>query len=489
MTTRARTFFSLLSLSATFACGSHPGSSSGSEPNAAGGSTTPPSASTTGLPIGGGTGRASSSDEFATGASSGQTRKRSGSGGSFGTLHTEQTGGSGPTPMTSAQLSGADTSLGGATNGEGSSGRGAGASSQVAGGGSANSATSGGAPTSLPKFILGADISSVDEAIDRGSQFADVDGTSMTIFGVLKRHGFNFIRLRAFVDPGAKYGYAYGTGGSCIKTETYCDTDHTVAFAKQAKNEGLGLLLDLHYSDTWCDPGNQIIPEAWRNAANIGELAAQVKAYTRDIVSKLSDAGALPEIVQIGNETTPGMLIHIPTSNTDCWGNNVSAAPLGGSTSNWANLGTLLKAGIEGAKSVSSSIRTMVHIENTESASGVVDWIRKAKGQGVTMDIVGLSCYVAFQGEPSVWKNTFSTLATTFSDLSFVIAEYNPERTQANQIMHDLPNGRGLGTFLWEPTQGGEWGSSLFTWSGKTAQANAVDFQEFDSIAASVGLK
>ena len=28
-----------------------------------------------------------------------------------------------------------------------------------------------------------------------------------------------------------------------------------------------------------------------------------------------------------------------------------------------------------------------------------------------------------------------------------MIAEYNPERTQANQIMHDLANGRGLGTF------------------------------------------
>lgn len=316
-----------------------------------------------------------------------------------------------------------------------------------------------------------------------------MDGTSASIFDVLKNHGFNFVRLRAFVDPGAQYGYAYGTGGNCVKTETYCDTDHTVAFAKQVKAAGMGLLLDLHYSDNWCDPGNQIIPEAWRDVSSIADLAARVKSYTTDIVAKLSAAGAAPEIVQIGNEITPGMLMHVPNSNTDCWGNNVSTAPIGGSTANWNNLGTLLKAGLEGVKAVDSSIRTMVHMENTKSASGVVDWVKKAKAQGVTMDIVGLSCYVAFQGQPAVWKNTFSTLASTFPDLSFVVAEYNPERTQANQIMLDLPDGRGLGTFFWEPTQSGEWGESLFTWSGNTARANAADFREFDSIAVSAGLK
>jgi arabinogalactan endo-1,4-beta-galactosidase len=214
-----------------------------------------------------------------------------------------------------------------------------------------------------------------------------------------------------------------------------------------------------------------------------------MKAYTQAVVSQLGEAGALPEIVQIGNEITPGMLIHVPNSDTDCWGNGVSMAALNGSTSNWGNLGTLLKAGIEGVKSVSSSTRTMVHIENTKNASAVVDWVKKARAAGVEIDIVGLSCYVAFQGEPSVWKNTFTTLSTTFPDLSFVIAEYNPERTQANQIMRDLPDGRGLGTFFWEPTQSGEWGSALFTWSGNTARANAADFEEFDSIAESAGLK
>jgi|GEM_PF-424155 len=378
-----------------------------------------------------------------------------------------------------------------ATGGQASGGTAAGgaaAGGDATGGSVTGGSTTTGTSTQLPKFIIGADISSVDEALDRGTRYADTDGTTKPILEILKNHGFNFIRLRAFVEPGAQYGYAYGTGGSCIKAETYCDTAHTVAFAKQVKDAGMGLLLDLHYSDNWADPGNQIVPEDWRGATSIAQLAGHVRSYTEDILGQLVTAGARPDIVQVGNEITPGMLVHVPNSSTDCWGNNVSTAAINGSTSNWSNLGTLLKAGIDGIKAVDGSIKTMVHIENTKSSSGVVSWVRSARNQGVEMDIVGLSCYEAFQGQPSVWKAAFDALASNFSDLSFVVAEYNPRRTEANQMMYEMPDGRGLGTFFWEPTQSGEWGSSMFTWSGNTGRANTADFQEFDAIARSVGL-
>jgi arabinogalactan endo-1,4-beta-galactosidase len=416
----------------------------------------------------------------ATSAMSGGTKSSGGTpsgGAAAGGTTAEALGGTSSTVTSKA--TGGNAAGGTATGGKGSGGGSTGA------GGSTSSST---APQ-LPKFIIGADISSVDEAIDGGAKYADTDGTTKPIFDILKNHGFNFIRLRAFVKPGAEYGYAYGTGGSCAKAESYCDTAHTVAFAKQVKAAGMGLLLDLHYSDNWADPGNQIIPEDWRGAASITQLADYVRSYTEDIVAQLVTAGARPDIIQIGNETTPGMLVHVPNSNTDCWGNNVSTASINGSTSNWSNLGTLLKSGIEGVKAVDSSIKTMVHIENTKSSSGVVSWVKSARNQGVTMDIVGLSCYEAYQGEPSVWKAAFDALASNFSDLSFVIAEYNPRRTEANQVMSGMAGGRGLGTFFWEPTQSGDWGPSLFTWSGNTARANTTDFAEFDTIAQSVGLK
>src|SRR4029079_19197443 len=133
---------------------------------------------------------------------------------------------------------------------------------------------------------------------------------------LLKNHGFNFVRLRTFVEPSAPYGYASGNGCQA-KAEAYDDRDHTAAFAREVKAAGMGFLLDFHYSDTWADPGKQVIPEAWRGLATLDALAEQVRAYTADVVGAMVAAGARPDMVQVGNEITPGMLIHVPTETTD----------------------------------------------------------------------------------------------------------------------------------------------------------------------------
>jgi arabinogalactan endo-1,4-beta-galactosidase len=93
-----------------------------------------------------------------------------------------------------------------------------------------------------------------------------------------------------------------------------------------------------------------------------------------------------------------------------------------------------------------------------------------------------------FQGEHSVWENTFSSLATSYPDLEVAIAEYNQERTQANPFMKGLPECRGLGTFFWEPARSGEWGDSLVTWQGSTATANTADLEEYDELRSELGL-
>ena len=54
--------------------------------------------------------------------------------------------------------------------------------------------------------------------------------------------------------------------------------------------------------------------------------------------------------------------------------------------------------------------------------------------------------------------------------------------------MRDLPDVRGLGTFFWEPTQGGSWGSPLFTFDGQSYLANADDFAEFDALRPALGI-
>jgi arabinogalactan endo-1,4-beta-galactosidase len=338
------------------------------------------------------------------------------------------------------------------------------------------------------RFILGADISSVDEAIDGGAVYVDTDGVEKNVLELLRNHGFNYIRLRTFVNPTAAFGYASGDGCPA-KREAYADKEHTLAFAQQVKAAGMGLLLDFHYSDTWADPGKQVIPQAWRASDSIEALAEQVRSYTVDVVGALVEAGARPDMVQVGNEITPGMLIHVPTANTDCYGSNSSVrAGANGSQGNWDNLAALLRAGLDGVRSVDPTIRTMLHIENTESVAGVTSWVGNALQRGVSFDVLGLSAYEAFQGPSSAWRSTLGQLATTFPDLSFAIAEYNPQRRLLNDIMHELPNGRGLGTFFWEPTQSGTWGAAMFSQQGNRFSANPTDFAEYDQMKADFGL-
>jgi arabinogalactan endo-1,4-beta-galactosidase len=340
----------------------------------------------------------------------------------------------------------------------------------------------------LGRFILGADISSVDEAIDGGALYVDTDGQQKSLLSLLQNHGFNYIRLRTFVDPSAPYGYASGSG--CTqKAEAYCDEAHTIAFAQQVKAAGMGFLLDFHYSDTWADPGKQVIPAAWRQLGTIDALAEQVRSYTVQVVTDLVAAGARPDMVQVGNEITPGMLIHVPTANTDCYGSNSAVnQTVNGSQNNWDNLAALLRAGITGVRSVDPSIQVMLHIENTESVAGVSGWVRNAQQRGVQFDVLGLSAYEAFQGPSTAWQGTLGQLATTFPALSFAIAEYNPQRRLLNDIMRGLPDGRGRGTFFWEPTQSGEWGTSMFTRQGNRYVANGADFAEYDQMKSDFGL-
>ena len=81
-----------------------------------------------------------------------------------------------------------------------------------------------------------------------------------------------------------------------------------------------------------------------------------------------------------------------------------------------------------------------------------------------------------------------SLYLTSYSELSFSIVEYNPQRRLLNDIMFNLPNERGLGTFFWEPVLSGEWGLSMFTKNGNVYTAKPEDFLIYDKIVQDYGL-
>ena len=360
-----------------------------------------------------------------------------------------------------------------------------------AGGAVASSAGSAGAVSSaggsgvpLDRFMIGADITWVQAAEARGATYSD--GTKRDIFELLKAHGFNYIRLRTFVDPKAADGYDKQNG--------YADLAHTIAFGKRIKAAGMGLLVDFHYSDNWADPGKQCVPVAWQKHKTIADLAAALQAYTTDAITQLIAGGARPDMVQIGNEITPGMLLHVCDADGQPTGSN----SVTGAISNWSNLGTLLKAGVKGVKDVDAGVQIMLHIDRGgdkggytgAAASASSSFIDNAQKQGVVFDVFGESCYQRYQGDPDStantkdgWTKTFAALATKYPKLRFVAAEYGPMQREINDVLFALPGKQGAGTFNWEPAQQGDWntGHVLFNGSGNNFTATA-DLALYDAM-------
>jgi len=429
-----------------------------------------------------GTGGAAAGASGAAGGDAGTNGAAGTGGGAAGTNGTAGTGGgaTGTAGTGGGGASGGGAGTGGSGGAAGAAGRGGSGTGGAAGrggAGAAGAAGRGGAGGSAAgaggrggaagggtfdaSFIIGADITWVQADESRGATYSD--GAQKEVLQLFKDHGFNGVRMRVFVDPKAADGYDKQNG--------FGDVAHTITFGKRVKAAGMHFLVDFHYSDNWADPGKQCVPVAWQNLGTIAELATAVHDYTKDAITQMVAQGARPDMVQVGNEITPGMLIH----RCDSGGQPTSNNPVTGAISNWTNLGMLLKAGSSAVKEVDPSIQVMLHIDRGNNLSTSRSFIMNAMTQGVQFEVFGESCYTAYQGMPSAWMSTFTSLVTSFPTLKFVIAEYGPEQKAANDIMFNLPNQAGLGTYNWEPTHNGAWntGHVLFSASGNRYTSTA----------------
>ena len=334
---------------------------------------------------------------------------------------------------------------------------------------------------SNPSFILGADITWTQQDQAGGATFTD-KGVALPILQLLKNHGFNYIRLRTFVDPTQPAPNPAGGTFAPYSSQGFADLTHTIAFGQEIKAAGMGFLLDFHMSDYWADPGKQIKPAAWAND-DLPTLTMALHDYALNAIQQLVAAGARPDMVQVGNEITPGM--------------ELSPGTAFGRTSNWTQLAQLLNAGISAIRQVDPTIKIMLHIDKGGDLNTSVTYINNAMANGVTFDVFGESCYIAFQGQPSGWQTTFKGLAAKFPNLKFVMAEYNSdpanqtdtELRQANDIVFNLPNHQGLGTFFWEPTHHvNDNNPGIFTVTGNVYTPISACIDQYDQMKAAYGL-
>jgi arabinogalactan endo-1,4-beta-galactosidase len=294
------------------------------------------------------------------------------------------------------------------------------------------------------EYAIGADLSSVGQAEHAGVVFKD-GGQPKPALQIFKDHGYNWIRLRLFHTP----------------TQLPNNLEYTIALAKQAKALGYKFLLDFHYSDTWADPQKQFIPKAWEGMSH-AQLVDAVFSYTRDCIAAFREADAMPEMVQIGNEVTGGML----------W-------PDGRLPKNWSNFADLLKAGIRGVDAGRGDAprpRIMIHIDRGGDQKGTKWFLDKCNQYGIEYDVIGQSYYPWWHGSLDDLRDNMAFMADEYhKDIIVVEAAYNwrpaeyrdkpgpfPETPEGqkqfleavNQIVISAPDHRGKGIFWWEPAVG-----------------------------------
>src|SRR3954467_14686691 len=169
------------------------------------------------------------------------------------------------------------------------------------------------APPPPGGLYLGGDLSYVNEMEDCGAVYRK-GGQPVDPFALLKAEGGNLVRVRIWNNP------------TWTKYSNYPDVLKTI---RRTHAAGMQALLDFHYSDDWADGGKQIAPAAWAGLHTDGQVKA-LHDYTLETLRKLDADGAMPEMVQVGNETNPELL-----------GGKVPGQPI-----NWVRNARLLNAGI-----------------------------------------------------------------------------------------------------------------------------------------------
>jgi arabinogalactan endo-1,4-beta-galactosidase len=216
-------------------------------------------------------------------------------------------------------------------------------------------------------FYFGADLSSVNMVEDYGAVYKD-SGIVRDPFTIFKNHGCEVVRVRLFHNPDSKDGY------SQLYKPGYCGLKDVSKTIQRAKDLGMQVCLDLHYSDTWADPANQKIPEAWKGL-NLNIMKDSLYNYTLAVLEYLKDKSLTPEMIQLGNEINPGILL--PVGETE------------------ASLAVLLNSGIKAVRdfSTTSEIKPEIIIHYADNAGAVWRFTNLINSSVTDFDIMGISYY------------------------------------------------------------------------------------------------
>ena len=294
--------------------------------------------------------------------------------------------------------------------------------------------------------VMGADISSLKKSEDKGGVYAYEDGTQADALKILRDHGMNYARIRVWLKS----------------PDGYHQKEQLLEMAKRVKDNNIKLLVDFHYADSWADPGKQPKPASWENL-DFDALKKALYDHTFDICNSLKKQGTPPDMVQIGNEVTNGMV----------W-------PDGKNDVSFDNLTALLKEGYRATKDCSPATLVMLHVDNGGNNEMYRWWFDSITAHEVPFDLIGASYYPYWHGTLADLQKNLNDIALRYDKDIIVVETAYPFTTvendhQANivqttpgypatpegqrkmiadimNIVRAVPNGHGLGIFYWDAT-------------------------------------
>jgi arabinogalactan endo-1,4-beta-galactosidase len=245
-------------------------------------------------------------------------------------------------------------------------------------------------------FIRGADLSFLPEIEQWGTKFYNPEGIGEDVISQMSENGCNTIRVRLWHSPANEHG----------------SLAEVAALCQRVRQKGMKVLLDIHYSDTWADPGRQSMPAAWHNLT-LNILADSLYNYTFKVLSLIR-----PEYVQIGNEINGGFVWEA------------------GRISNQADFIKLLKSGIQAARDFSSGLRIIIHFAGLTGSGWFFGML---KTNDVDYDIMALSYYPVWHGQDlALVRSTIGNLVSLTSKEVMVVETAYPFTLNGNDNTNNI---------------------------------------------------
>ena len=299
-----------------------------------------------------------------------------------------------------------------------------------------NESNSDGGQTTKQAFAKGADIGWYTEMEKKGYKFYTASGTEMDCPALMKSLGFNSLRFRVWVNPEDVWNSKEDVLKKCLR----------------AKELGMKIMIDFHYSDSWADPGKQYVPKAWESY-DLDAMAKAVAEHTSDVLNTLKDNGVDVTWVQVGNEVTNGMLWEKGRVKGD----------------NASGFAKLFKAGADKVKSIYPKASVILHIDNAWNMETLQWFYSLMANTGVKYDMIGLSLYPSYWNEETnsfePWEEKVNQAIANVPQLiktynrDVMLVEFGmpaAEPQKGKEALETLWNGlkdvkRFKGIFYWEP--------------------------------------